>query len=241
MFTVALIGPDGAGKTTIARMLENDQRLRSKYLYMGINIESSNVSLPTSRFIQRMKNAQSARRPGTPTGQKSSASRRLRSSARSLLRLCNRVAEEIYRQALASRYRRKGFIVVYDRHFKFDFEAPSHIMGRLSWSERIHRLWLAKLYPSPDLVIFLDAPAELLYARKHEASVAWLEERRTSILRQGNALRNFIRVDATNPIERVYSDVYSHIERYRLARQSGRPVSTDEPHSGTNARYTKVS
>ena len=51
-FSVALIGPDGAGKTTIARMLEERSPLPLKYIYMGENIGASNFALPTSRFLE---------------------------------------------------------------------------------------------------------------------------------------------------------------------------------------------
>ena len=54
MYTVALIGGDGAGKTTIADQLRDSFPLPLKYLYMGINIESSNVALPTSRIIEKL-------------------------------------------------------------------------------------------------------------------------------------------------------------------------------------------
>ena len=52
MASIALIGPDGAGKTTVTRFLEASSLLPFKYLYMGINLEASNVALPTFRFIE---------------------------------------------------------------------------------------------------------------------------------------------------------------------------------------------
>ena len=42
MATIALIGADGSGKTTIAKMLLESPPAKMKYLYMGLNIESSN-------------------------------------------------------------------------------------------------------------------------------------------------------------------------------------------------------
>lgn len=35
MTTVAIIGVDGAGKSTVARALEGSMPLRTKYIYMG--------------------------------------------------------------------------------------------------------------------------------------------------------------------------------------------------------------
>src|SRR3989442_325936 len=55
MSSIAIIGPDGAGKTTITRMLQASSSLPLKYLYMGINIEASNFALLTSRLIEHLK------------------------------------------------------------------------------------------------------------------------------------------------------------------------------------------
>ena len=53
MPAIALIGPDGAGKTLIPRVLELSHLLPFKYLYMDINIGASNFALPTSRLVGR--------------------------------------------------------------------------------------------------------------------------------------------------------------------------------------------
>jgi hypothetical protein len=53
--TVALIGPDGCGKTSVARLLLQTSRVSMKYLYMGLSIDSSNAALPTSRLVHWWK------------------------------------------------------------------------------------------------------------------------------------------------------------------------------------------
>ncbi len=55
MFTVALIGGDGAGKTTVANAILQDSGLPIKYLYMGLSTRSSNRALPTSRLVLLLK------------------------------------------------------------------------------------------------------------------------------------------------------------------------------------------
>src|SRR5205823_4722608 len=103
-FTVALIGCDGAGKTTVARALEQiDPRIR--YLYMGVSADSSNRLLPTTRLAHAVKRARGAPAPGTDA---TGLVRRARRAVRSALRLANRFAEEWYRQLLAIAYVTRG-------------------------------------------------------------------------------------------------------------------------------------
>jgi thymidylate kinase len=222
MFSVALIGSDGAGKSTIAGMLAENFPLAVKVMYMGINLESSNVMLPTSRLIRRLKKRRSAK-PGAPDIRGGTTKPGKKSGLRAVARLTNRLAEEWYRQIVIWNYQRKNVIVICDRHFQFDFDYG--VMGpdgkpdqRLT--ERFHRWCLAKLYPSPALTIFLDAPGEVLYARKGEATVEWLEARRQSLLEQGRGLQNFVLVDATMPVSDVYAEVSRQILNFHQMKHS---------------------
>ncbi|RPJ00939.1 MAG: hypothetical protein EHM39_04075, partial [Chloroflexi bacterium] len=55
MFTVAVIGPDGAGKSTVTHELLHKLSLPAKYVYMGVNLESSKMVLPTTRLFLELK------------------------------------------------------------------------------------------------------------------------------------------------------------------------------------------
>ena len=55
MFTVALIGPDGSGKTTVSRRLETELGLPMASIYMGVNMYSSGVTLPHIRLIRFLR------------------------------------------------------------------------------------------------------------------------------------------------------------------------------------------
>ena len=55
MSSVAIIGQDGAGKTTISNLVLEKLPLKMKYIYMGRNVESGNIMLPTSRLVHYYK------------------------------------------------------------------------------------------------------------------------------------------------------------------------------------------
>lgn len=213
--SIAVIGPDGAGKTTITRMLERSRILRLKYLYMGINTSSSNIALPTSRLVEYLKprlgrGAVSPHRHANG-GSTLPASAKKRGVVWVTARLINRLAEQWFRQFVAWSYQVRGHVVLYDRHFVFDFGGKPVAGETVPLDKRIYQWCLVHLSPRPDLVILLDAPGEVLYARKGESTIAELEDRRQRLLQQGKSLPAFIPVDATRPLQTVYEEVVNHV------------------------------
>jgi thymidylate kinase len=222
-FSVALIGCDGAGKTTVARRLEEQTDLPLRYVYMGVSVDSSNHALPTTRLMHRIKQARGAapdtagpRAPKAPTP--AGLPKRIKRSLRAILRLSNRLAEEWYRQGIASWARRRGSIVVFDRHFIADYHAADVQAADRTWSRRLHGALLTRTYPAPDLVVFLDAPAEVLFARKGEGTIESLTRRREDYLRLGEELDDFVVVAATQPLTDVVDQVETIIRDFGATR-----------------------
>jgi len=234
-FTVALIGPDGVGKTTIARHLESRSKLPIKYLYMGENPQASNVTLPTMRWWKgrkyRLAKARAAKEAtgrgdsGTPTeppGAEASVHGARRSLPKTLWRpirksagLVHRVAEEAYRQRFATSLARLGFIVLYDRHFLLDrWHTDLRGSSRRPLKRRLHGFFLRRVLRAPDLVICLDAPGEVVWRRKGDLTPELLELKRAQYRELAVHVAHFELIDADRPLEQVFCDVEDRIQRF---------------------------
>ncbi len=226
MFTVALIGPDGAGKTTVARTLEHALGIPAKYIYMGVNWDASEQLLPTTRVIQAIRRARGRSRasggppPPLPTVSPSRPlARRALRGVWTALALGNRLAEEWYRQLLAWSFVRRGVVVVFDRHFFSDYHAHDIAgNGTRSFERRLHGFLLSRVYPKPSLVVYLDAPPELLLARKGEGTLESLERRRRDYLELAAETPHFVTVDASRPLDHVVSDVAEAIKSFAASK-----------------------
>lgn len=145
--------------------------------------------------------------------------RRTVRSGRSFLRLGNRLAEEWHRALVASLHKRRGSIVVFDRHFFADYYAYDvSLKPRRSASRRVHGFVLSRIYPRPDLAIYLDAPAEILFERKGEGTLESLERRRREYRELGQVLREFTVVDASLPLDAVTREVADVIAAFGKSR-----------------------
>jgi hypothetical protein len=175
---------------------------------MGINLESSNVMLPTTRLVLELKRLRGIRPdiagpfdPGRARPDPEGALKRAAVGLKLSLRLVNQLGEEWFRQFLAWNYRRRGYIVLFDRHFFSDYYAYDVVDSRRKrpLTGRIHGFVLKHLYPKPDLLIYLDAPAEVLFARKGEGTIELLEQRRQEYMQLRDLVEHFVVVDASKP------------------------------------------
>ena len=217
MRSVALVGPDGAGKSTVAHELVRELGSRARYLYMGVNLEASGRMLPTTRLALALKRAR-GRGPRMTADwraveQTSGMRKRLAREAYAGIRLVAWLAEEWYRAAVAFAYGLRGYLVVFDRHFLFDYYA-SHVQRHPGQplAVRVHGRLLDRLYPRPDLVVCLDAPARLLWERKREQSLESIEQRRHEYLSLAGVANDFAVVDATQPVGVVARQITGLIE-----------------------------
>ena len=237
MASVALIGADGAGKTTVAKRVLVLSDVPMKYLYMGRNVASSNVILPTTWFIQCVRRCLKTMSKTVNSTKFKSFSAQIqqpeewwkadeRGKLFATLRLFNRLAEEWYRQFISWSYQLRGYLVLYDRHFIFD-PTPAQLESgnrKQRLTSRLHEWLLHRCYPKPNLVIFLDAPPKALYRRKGETTLEYLQSCRAAFLQRGNTFPNFRCVDALQPLDVVCADVIAHIKQLCASKATSEKI-----------------
>ncbi|HEV2590953.1 MAG TPA: hypothetical protein VGU02_03570, partial [Gaiellaceae bacterium] len=154
-FAVAVIGPDGAGKSTLASSIVERSALPGRVFYMGLHAPVGGA----------------APAPG-PAPQRRPLPVRIRRQARRLWRLARTSLSAMLERA-------HGRLVVFDR---YTYDAEVH-WGGPGGPGLSARRWLVRhTAPRPDLVVLLDVPAEVMYARKGEHSPALLDQRRRRYL-----------------------------------------------------------
>jgi thymidylate kinase len=227
MISVAIIGPDGAGKSTITELLEREPMPAPvKRIYMGVNLEASSLMLPTTRLALALKSARGRRSDmvapgGTAPSTSGGPVRRTAKAGGRGVRLLMWLAEEWFRMAVAEYHRRRGAIIVFDRHFYADYyHFDVSATDPRPATSRVHGWLLKHAYPKPDLVICLDAPGQVLFDRKGEASVEWLDQRRRQYLQLAAVLPDFVVVDVDRPLDVVTREVATVISEYFEKRRT---------------------
>lgn len=183
--SVALLGPDGAGKTTLASAISADFGLPVHRIYMGMWSSSE------PGIVGRVPGLAIAARPFAAA-----------------------------RKALVAQYHRAhGRLVIFDR-YTYDALIPPR--GRLKWLKRPYFWILAHAAPAPQLVIVLDAPGPVLFARKGEFDPIRLEEDRLAFRDLAGRVDRLRVVDASQSPDSVRAEVTSLIWRQYLQREEGR-------------------
>lgn len=212
---LTLVGADGAGKSTQAKRLCARLGARAMYIYMGANPSAITHALPTTRAWTWLKRAlgRKVHHEGppdlAPTRRPARAVPRGLQHLKSFVTLGLRLSEDLYRLALAELYARRDYVVIIDRHPYPDYYARRVRATNewLRWGDRIHGFLLERVYPQPSGMILLDAPAEVLHARKREGSLSAVQARRQEYLDLTRTLAHVTVVDAARSEDEVLTNL----------------------------------
>lgn len=113
----------------------------------------------------------------------------------------------------------RSTLVVFDRYYYDLLVDPI----RYRYGGPVWFSWfIGKLVPKPDILFLLDAPPEVLQARKQEVSLKETTRQRNGYLQTVKRLRNSFVVDASQPLNKVISDVNRIILDHMKERTSKR-------------------
>ncbi|WKZ41237.1 MAG: hypothetical protein QY328_04180 [Anaerolineales bacterium] len=192
---IAIIGPDGVGKSTILSLLANEYRhkkIKGVFILKRFNEENSGEL-----------------DEGTPVG---NYAKPPRSIPVTLLKLGFKVAPwlfKYYTRLLPMRH--SGTLVICD-HFYFLMIMLDPLKFRISGPDSM-RKFLYRVLPKPDFYIYLDAPVDVVYSRKQQTTreeLAQLIERHHEFL---SGIPNRVYVDANRPVTEVMVDISQTISR----------------------------
>ena len=168
--TVAVLGPDGAGKSTLIDSLVSDIPLGVTTHYLGV-------------FRTTEREALWRKVPGVALGMK-------------LVKLRSRSSRGAYSARL-------GHLALFDRHAVDALLRP----GPKTFKSTVSYSLLSHSCATPDAFVVLDAPGEVMFARKGEHTVEILEERRQRYLDLQDRYSDVAVIDATQSADDVLRDV----------------------------------
>jgi thymidylate kinase len=107
----------------------------------------------------------------------------------------------------------RSSLVIFDRYFDDAIADPRRLRyGGPAWLTKL----AARCIPSPHLLLILDAPAEVIHARKQELEVAVIEGRRAAYAQIAHGARSRVArvIDASQPLEQVRAQAWNEVLAY---------------------------
>jgi len=183
---VTVLGPDGAGKSTLVDAVGEAWPWPHQRVYFGLWPDAHDSHAVAKALWPLRRPLRAVRRYGV--GQLAAA---------------------------------RGRLVLFDR-YTYDAAVPPR--GRLQGLKRLYFAVLLHSVPAPDLAVLLEAPGEVLHARKGEMTPRVLDENRDAIAAYVGAVHErsgrprVLRVDATQGAADVADQVLAAIWQMAAAR-----------------------
>jgi len=184
--TIAIIGSDGSGKSSVLSHLTKKLKNTTKLIQV--------LHLKPLLFL---RNRVQTREPVVDPHAKPA-----RSAFVSTLKLLSWLIEYWVFFLFASKLNLT--LRIFDRYYHDILVDPKRYRyGGPMWLAR----WVGKMIPKPDLFILLDAPPEVLQARKQEVPFEESARQRQAYLNLVRGMKNGIIVDASRPLDEVVAEV----------------------------------
>lgn len=205
---LCLIGPDGSGKSTISNeIIESISDIfEEKHYYHG----HFGILPELSKFIpfykskeENMNESDSSKEYQTPN-----------KFIASILMVYYAI-DYIFGYAKIFRNRSKGNLIIFDRYF-YDYIIQPSSFGINSLLFRV----LSLLIPSPDLVIYLHSPSELIYTRKPELTTQEIDRQAGICAQLIRHLPNAYQVDNSLHLDQVIVQIREIVLEMMLAQTS---------------------
>lgn len=187
-FVIGVLGPDGSGKTTVMNQVKKDmvhafRRINQYHLFPKDIKESS---------------------PNTnPHGKKK------RGFIASLLKLCYFIA--LYNWGWMKKVapaKIRSTFVIFDRYYDDILIDPTRYRnGTPQWVVKIVRFFI----PQPQLWIVLDAPTDVIQARKAEVSYEETERQRRAYIKYAEEKEHCLLVDTNRDVKEISKDICEFI------------------------------
>lgn len=221
-FSIAFLGPDGSGKSSVI------ERVSAELAQAFRRVEYRHLRPPV--FPQRPLAPGQGKPAAVVTDPHAQPARGMAGSFAKLLHFWSLYVLGGLTWLYPRRVR--STLVIFDRYYHDLLADPARYRVQQSRFLMGFAALLGHLLPRPDIVFILDAPAEVLQARKQEVSFAESKRQRAAYaaLAESGHFHNVCLVDAAQPLEtvvaRILQQVVNSLElraAHRLALAPGTP------------------
>lgn len=215
---VALLGPDGAGKTTIADRVAEAlyQRPFKRCCRFEYNFrllpELKHFKNGASRLLGREVVRPSAPEPGT----RGAGMNADHPPWRAMLYITYYALDLLAGRFVLRRLRAQGSLILFARYFH-DYHYQRGYGRAPRWYLRL----LGRIVPAPDLVLYLHRSAEEIYAGKPELDLDEIKRQQEVIQALIRGRSNAVVVDATGGVDRTVAGVCELIIGRLVQRHGG--------------------